>query len=51
LVAEELLNEDAKKLQQMNLDELIEYIEKPSGANGTKKGVKNSQKKTNSKVS
>ena len=47
--AEELLTEDAKKLQQMDLDSLILYIE--SGANGMKKGVKTTHKKTTTKVS
>jgi hypothetical protein len=49
LNSQELLTEDAKKLQQMDLDSLILYIE--SGANGMKKGVKTTQKKTATKVS
>jgi hypothetical protein len=51
LNAEEHLTEDAKKLQQMDLDSLILYIEQSSGANGIKKGVKTTQKKTTTKVS
>jgi hypothetical protein len=49
LNSQELLTEDAKKLQQMDLDSLILYIE--SGANEMKKGVKTTQKKTATKVS
>jgi hypothetical protein len=36
----EELTEDAKKMQQMDLDSLIQYIEQQS-AGGSKKGPKN----------
>ena len=47
--SQELVTEDAKKLQQMDLDSLIMYIE--SDSNRIKKGVKTTQKKTTTKVS